>query len=73
MFFDRKHFELGGYVDEQNLPILDGENPLIIHEKHTHPKRVTVWCSLWSGVVIGSHFFENAAGEAVSADRIFWF
>ena len=46
------------------------ENPRIIHEKPMHPKRVTVWCALWSGGVIGPYFFENAAGEAVTVNGV---
>ena len=33
-------------------------------EKPTHPKRVTVWCGFW--FIIGTFFFENQQGEAVT-------
>jgi len=70
MFSDEAHFELGGYVNKQNCRIWGEENPRIIHEKPMHPKRVTVWCALWSGGVIGPYFFENAAGEAVTVNGV---
>ena len=56
MFSDEAHFELGGYVNKQNCCIWCEKNPLIIHEKPMHSKRVTVWCALWSCGVIGSYF-----------------
>ena len=34
----------------------------------TQPKRVTVWCGLWSRGIIGAFFFENKPGEAVTVN-----
>ena len=66
IFADEAHFDLGGYVNKQNYPIWDTENPHAYIEKLTHSKRVTVWCGFWSRVLIGPFFFENAQGEAVT-------
>jgi len=33
-----------------------------------HPQKVTVWCALWSGGVIGPYFFENDAGATVTVN-----
>lgn len=35
----------------------------MIIEKESHPKHVTVWCSLWSGGIIKSFFIGNEAGN----------
>ena len=35
-------------------------------EKPIHPKRVTVWCGFWSRGIIGTFFFENEQGVAVT-------
>ena len=33
-----------------------------------HPKRVTVWCGFWSWGIIGTFFFENEQGNAVTVN-----
>ena len=35
-----------------------------------HPQRVTVWCGLWAGGVIGPFFFENEPSQAVTINGI---
>ena len=37
-------------------------------EKPTQPKQVTVWCGFWFRGIIGSFFFENEQGEAVTVN-----
>ena len=54
---DEAHFHLGGFVNKWNCLIWGSENPRIIVEKPLYPQRVTVWCGLWSGGVIGPYFF----------------
>ena len=55
---------------QAKLSHLGQENLHVYIEKPAHPKRVTVWCGVWSGVwprgIIGPFFFENKQGEAVS-------
>lgn len=36
----------------------------MIHEEQMLPESVTVWCRIWSGGLIGSHFFEHEQGNA---------
>ena len=67
-FSDEAHFELGGYVNTQNFRIWGSENPHVIVERPLHPPKVTVWCALWSGGVIGPYFFENDDGETVTVN-----
>ena len=54
IFSDEAHFDLGGYVNKQNSRFWDTEKP-------THPKRVTVWCRVFSRGIIGQ-------GEAVTVN-----
>ena len=68
IFSDEAHFEIGGYVNKQNCRIWGEENPHVIQERSLHPQRVTVWCGLWSGGVIGPYFFENDAGAAITVN-----
>ena len=68
IFLDEPHFELGGYVKNQNCCIWGTENPHAYIEKPTHPKRDTVWNGFWSRDIIGPFFFENEQGEAVTVN-----
>lgn len=38
----------------------------MIVERPLHPPKVTVWCALWSGGIIGPYFFENDEGQTVT-------
>lgn len=67
-FSDEAHFHLGGYVNTQNCRHWGSENPRVVVEKPMHPLRVTVWCALWSGGVIGPYFFENDEGRTVTVN-----
>lgn len=64
IFSDEAHFHLNGYVNKQNCRIWATENPRVTHEVSLHPKRVTVWCALWAGGVMGPFFFEDAEDES---------
>ena len=68
LFRETFHFDLGGYVNKQNCRIWGTENQHAYIEKTTHAKRVTVWCGFWSIGIIGSFFFENEQGEAVTVN-----
>lgn len=70
IFSDEAHFHLGGYVNKQNCRIWGSENPQEYEEKPMHPLRVTVWCGLWRGGIIGPYFFENEAGATVTVNGI---
>ena len=64
---DVAHFHLGGFVNRQNFRIWDSDNPHVIVEKQMHPQRVTIWCGFPAGCIIGPYFFENEAGQTVTA------
>lgn len=68
IFSDEAHFHLDGFVNRQNCRIWGSENPRMIYQKAMHPQRVTVWCALWSGGIIGPFFFENEDGSAVTVN-----
>ncbi|KAL4098418.1 hypothetical protein QTP88_023037 [Uroleucon formosanum] len=50
--------------------IWGSENPRTIQEKEMHPERVTVWCGIWSGGLIGPYFFEDEEGNAVTVNGV---
>ena len=33
-----------------------------------HPEKVTVWCGLWAGGIIGPYFFKDAANRNVTVN-----
>ena len=66
IFSDEAHFHLSGFVNKQNCRIWANENPRVIVEKPMYPERVTVWCGLWAGGVIGPYFFKNDFGQAAT-------
>ena len=68
IFTDEAHFQLNGYVNKQNCRIWGEENPRVILEQPLHPQKVTVWCGLWSGGIIGPYFFENANGNTITVN-----
>ncbi|GFU76916.1 hypothetical protein TNCV_4520721 [Trichonephila clavipes] len=32
-------------------------------ETPSHPEKLTVWCTLWAGGIIGPYFFKNDEGQ----------
>lgn len=54
---DEAHFHLSGYVNKQNYRFWGTENPRVMHEEPLHPLKVTAWCAVHAGGVIGPFFF----------------
>ncbi|GFY05079.1 hypothetical protein TNCV_562111 [Trichonephila clavipes] len=50
---DEVHFWLNGYVNKQNCHIWSEANPQVYVETPLHPEKLTVWCALWAGGIIG--------------------
>ncbi|GFV55383.1 putative DD41D transposase [Trichonephila clavipes] len=59
LFSDEAHFWLNGYVNKQNCRIWSEANPQVYVETPLHPEKLTVWCTLWAGGIIGPYFFKN--------------
>ncbi|GFU45204.1 uncharacterized protein TNCV_4236311 [Trichonephila clavipes] len=68
LFSDEAHFWLNGYVNKQNCRIWSEANPQVYVETPLHPKKLTVWCALWAGGIIGPYFFKNDEGHNVTVN-----
>ncbi|GFW29371.1 uncharacterized protein TNCV_743131 [Trichonephila clavipes] len=68
LFIDEAHFWLNGYVNKQNCRIWSEANPKVYVETPLHPEKLTVWCALWAGGIIGPYFFRNDEGHNVTVN-----
>ncbi|GFX18302.1 putative transposable element [Trichonephila clavipes] len=59
LFRDEAHFWLKGYVNKQNCRIWSEANPQVYVETPLHPEKLTVWCVLWAGGIIGELWFQQ--------------
>ncbi|GFU94800.1 putative DD41D transposase [Trichonephila clavipes] len=71
LFSDEAHFWLNGYVNKKNCRIWSEANSQVYVETPLHPEKLTVWCALWAGEIIGPYFFKNDEGHnfTVNGDR----
>ncbi|GFU60315.1 putative transposase [Trichonephila clavipes] len=67
LFSDEAHFWLNGYVNTQNCRIWSEANPQVYVETPLHPEKLTVWCALWAGGIIGP-YFKNDEGHNVTVN-----
>ena len=65
---DEANFHFCGNVNSPNSRYWATENPRDIHQKPLHSKKVIVWCGVASFGVIGTYFFEDEAGRAVTVN-----
>ncbi|GFY29576.1 putative DD41D transposase [Trichonephila clavipes] len=65
---DEAHFWLNGYVNKQNCRIWSEANPQVYVETPLHPEKLTVWCALSAGGIIGPYFFKNDEGHNVTVN-----
>ncbi|GFX92592.1 uncharacterized protein TNCV_2520511 [Trichonephila clavipes] len=65
---DETYFWLNGYVNKQNCRIWSEANPQVYVETPLHPEKLTVWCALWVGGIIGPYFFKNDEGHNVTVN-----
>ncbi|GFW14119.1 transposable element Tc3 transposase [Trichonephila clavipes] len=65
---DEAHFWLNGYVNKQNCHIWSEANPQVYVETPLNPEKLTVWCALWAGGIIGPYFFKNDEGHNVTVN-----
>ncbi|GFU72696.1 putative DD41D transposase [Trichonephila clavipes] len=68
LFSDEVHFWLNGYVNKQNCRIWSEANPQVYVETPLHTEKLTVWCALWAGGVIGPYFLKNDEGHNVTVN-----
>ncbi|GFU48468.1 uncharacterized protein TNCV_3963281 [Trichonephila clavipes] len=68
LFSDEAHFWLNGYVNKQNCRIWSEANPQVYVEIPLHPEKLTVWCALGAGGIIGPYFFKNDEGHNVTVN-----
>ncbi|GFY11085.1 uncharacterized protein TNCV_4470711 [Trichonephila clavipes] len=68
LFSEEAHFWLNGYVNKQNCRIWSEANPQVYVETPLHPEKLTVWCALWAGGIIGPYFFKNDEGHNVTVN-----
>lgn len=68
IFSDEAHFWLSGHVNKQNCRYWSDHQPQNFEEAEMHPQKLTVWCGLWHGGIIGPYFFRNAAGDTVTVN-----
>ncbi|GFX88893.1 DUF4817 domain-containing protein [Trichonephila clavipes] len=54
LFSDEAHFWLNGYVNKQNYRNWSEANPQVYVETSLHSEKLTVWCALWAGGIIGA-------------------
>ncbi|GFS86104.1 DUF4817 domain-containing protein [Trichonephila clavipes] len=65
---DKVPFWLNGYVNKQNCRIWSEANPQVYVETPLHPEKLTVWCTLWAGGIIGPYFLKNDEGHNVTVN-----
>ncbi|GFW32761.1 uncharacterized protein TNCV_3680091 [Trichonephila clavipes] len=68
LFSDEAHFWLNGYVNKQNCRIWSEANPQVYVEIPLHPEKLTAWCALSPGGIIGPYFFKNDEGHNVTVN-----
>ncbi|GFW45651.1 transposable element Tc3 transposase [Trichonephila clavipes] len=68
LFSHEAHFWLNGYVNKQNCRIWSEANPQVYVETPIHLEKLTVWCALWAGGIIGPYFFKNNEGHNVTVN-----
>ncbi|GFV30894.1 uncharacterized protein TNCV_4013281 [Trichonephila clavipes] len=68
LFSDEAHFWLNGYVNKQNCRIWSEANLQVYVETPLHPEKLTAWCALWAGGIIGPYFFKNDDGHNVTVN-----
>ncbi|GFW91640.1 uncharacterized protein TNCV_4500591 [Trichonephila clavipes] len=65
---DEAHFWFNGYVNKQDCRIWSEANPQVYVETSLHPEKLTVWCALWAGGIIGPYFFKNDESHNVTVN-----
>ncbi|GFU85983.1 DUF4817 domain-containing protein [Trichonephila clavipes] len=56
------------WLRQQTNRIWSEANPQVYVETPLHPEKLTVWCALWDGGIIGPYFFKNDEGHNVTVN-----
>ena len=56
---DGAHFSLSGYVNKQNMRLWVKEKAMEIMDVPLHSEKVTKWCSIMEGCIVGPYFFRE--------------
>ena len=64
----KAHFHVSGNVNKKNCHCWAPNNPHELHQHPLHSAKVTVWCEVYSHVIIGPYFFENTKGRTVTVN-----
>ncbi|GFX62072.1 putative transposase [Trichonephila clavipes] len=56
------------HFDPSLCPPQSEANPKVYVETPLHPEKLTVWCALWPGGIIGPYFFKNDEGHNVTVN-----
>ena len=62
------HFWLNWYVNKQNCRFWSKDQPEELQKLPMPAEKVTVWCGLWAGGIIGPYFFKDAAKRKVTVN-----
>jgi hypothetical protein len=68
MMSDEAHFHLDGYVNKQNCRFWAAENPRELHQRPLHTAKVSVWCGISKGGIVGPYFFKEGATVTVTSE-----
>ncbi|GFV70119.1 uncharacterized protein TNCV_597131 [Trichonephila clavipes] len=52
----------------RKLKMINEANPQVYVETPLHQEKLTVWCALWAGGIIGPYFFKNDEGHNVTVN-----
>ena len=63
---DEAYFHLNGTVNKQNFRNWSAAIPHELHQTPLYDPKVTIWCAVWSRGVIGTYFFEDEDGQAIT-------
>ena len=63
VFSDEAHFYFNGYVNKQNCRFWSEDQPEELQKLSMHSEKVTVWCGLWAGGIIGPYFCKDGANH----------
>jgi hypothetical protein len=68
MMSEEASFHTSSYVNKQNCWFWAINNLPELHQHLLHSEKVTVWCAISCGGIIGPYFFEDGEGQTVTVN-----